>query len=351
MEQLVLGDWGESTGKESSLESKKGLHGRVGAFRRSPDGWYEADGAQLGFAEFDRTPDIESPLSYVGSKKKLYSFLMLHILPPDTSEIVSPFTGGGSLELRFAASGMRVYGHDIFPPMVNFFQTFNGRAAEVVKKVLEIYPIYKGDDETREYYMHLIRGDGWEELGCPVHQAAVTWAVSKQSYMGRNYSSTPIHPNFATSSNYFRDPILKFKGKRQARLWSDWRNPNFSYDNLDFRASLEQYWDAIAYLDPPYVEKEKLYGLGDQGEFPHEALHEVLAERGRFILSYGDHPIIRELYSDYLIIRPQWTYGFGKAAGDASLSEEILILSHDLAEGGEPFAYTSESGEPLPHEE
>lgn len=333
MEQLFLGDW---RAPRAPKKKERQVDLTQGAFRRSPDGWYASDASQLSLG-LARTPDIESPISYVGSKKKLFRLVMMSILPPDTREIVSPFAGGASLELRLAGSGLRVYAYDIFPPMVNFFTVFNGRAAEVVEKVLEIYPIYKGDAETREYYMHLTQGEGWKEIDCPIHQAAITWAVSKQSYMGRNYSSTPVHPNFATSANYFRDTILKFKGNYQRRLWSEWRNPNFTYEQLDFRASLERHWNVIAYLDPPYVEKEKLYGLGDQGEFPHLDLRNLLADRGRFILSYGDHPIIRNLYKDFRIIEPEWTYGFGRAAGDASKSEEILILSHDLAETYEPF--------------
>ena len=341
MEQLTLGDWGEEEPKKRSerepIRWKEGYAGQQGAFRRKPDGWYASDAAQLNLTEL-RTPDSESPLSYVGSKKKLYNTLMMRILPPDTSEIVSPFSGGASLELRIAASGIRVYAHDIFPPMVNFFEMFNGRAAEVVEKVLEIYPIYKGDDETREYYQYLTRDNGWSDIECPIHQAAITWAVSKQSFMGRNYSSTPVHPNFATSTDYFRGAISRQRGQRQRRLWSEWRNPHFTYENLDFRESLSRYEDAIAYLDPPYIEKEGLYGLGDQGVFQHEELRDVLVERGRFILSYGDHPDIHKLYDGFRILYPQWQYGWGRAAGDASQSEEVLILSHDLAERyDEPF--------------
>ena len=294
---------------------------------RRPNSWFQTDASQLALMENTRTPDVISPLAYVGAKHRLYKQLMMEILPEDTSEIVSPFMGGASLELKLAGSGMKVWAYDIFRPVVEFFQVFNEHAAQVVEKALQIYPIYRGCDETRERYEHLRSEEGWNEIECPIERAAVTWCVSKQSYMGRNFSSSPVAPEHALNIEYFRNPI---GGRNNKRIWADWHNSNISFHIGDFRDSLSNH-DCIAYMDPPYVQKEKLYGFGDQGEFPHEELRDILAERQGFVLSYGDHPDIWELYKDFKIMTPKWQYGFGRAQSDASLSEELLILSHDLA--------------------
>ena len=294
---------------------------------RRPNSWFHTDYSQLALIENARTPDVISPLAYVGAKHRLYKRLMMDILPANTSEIVSPFMGGASLELKLAGSGMRVWAYDIFKPVVEFFQVFNSYAASVVDKALQIYPIYKGCPETRERYEHIRKGEGWNEIACEIERAATTWCISKQSYMGRNFSSSPVAPEHALSIEYFRNPI---GGGNNQRMWADWHNPNISFHQGDFRESLADH-DCIAYMDPPYVTKEKLYGFGDQGEFPHEELRDILAKRQQFVLSYGDHPVIWELYQDFKIVRPQWQYGFGKAQSDASQSEELLILSHDLA--------------------
>ena len=58
---------------------------------------------------------------------------------------------------------------------------------------------------------------------------------------------------------------------------------------------------ALFYLDPPYVNTEKYYDSPFSAQ-DHHRLREVLSQvKGRFILSYNDHPLIRELYADYRI--------------------------------------------------
>ena len=59
--------------------------------------------------------------------------------------------------------------------------------------------------------------------------------------------------------------------------------------------------NALFYLDPPYVNTEKYYDSPFSAQ-DHHRLREVLSQvKGRFILSYNDHPLIRELYADYRI--------------------------------------------------
>ena len=74
-------------------------------------------------------------------------------------------------------------------------------------------------------------------------------------------------------------------------------------ENKDF-ADLIKVYDrptALFYLDPPYVNTEKYYDSPFSAQ-DHHRLREVLSQvKGRFILSYNDHPLIRELYADYRI--------------------------------------------------
>lgn len=261
-------------------------------------------------------PSYLSPITYVGSKKKLYRLLIAGVLGGIPAEVVSPFMGGCSLELRLAANGTRVHAYDIFLPLVEFHQMFNGRSREVIAKTLEIYPL------AREVYEHMRTGFGWEEVECPIHRAAITWSISKQCFMGRNFSSTPVSDKNATTIGVFQQPE-----------WDGWYNENITFAQADFRDSLAAHPSALAYMDPPYVSKEDYYGRGDQGEFPHVELRDILAERDNWVLSYGDDDkgLIRELYADYDYLKPEWGYGFGKAAGKPENSSELLILSHDIA--------------------
>lgn len=63
--------------------------------------------------------------------------------------------------------------------------------------------------------------------------------------------------------------------------------------------------DAIFYVDPPYVGSEQYYNrkYSSFGEADHIRLNECLKRiKGRFILSYNDCELVRELYHDFNMI-------------------------------------------------
>ena len=86
------------------------------------------------------------------------------------------------------------------------------------------------------------------------------------------------------------------------------------------------------YLDPPYANGQYLYGRnGDKHrDFDHSHLSSLLKSRDRWILSYNDCPMIRDLYSGFIFKTVNWTYGMG----NDKQSNEILILSKDIEHSG-----------------
>ena len=84
----------------------------------------------------------------------------------------------------------------------------------------------------------------------------------------------------------------------------------------------------MLYLDPPYLIQSKLYGKkGDlHKNFDHVGLAKILKKRNNWILSYNNSKEIHELYSDYIILYPDWKYGMSRNKS----SREVLILSHDI---------------------
>ena len=258
-----------------------------------------------------------APLSYVGGKKKLYWIITQYLLSELPDRMVSPFMGGASLELRLAASGVKVITSDIFEPFVEFMQVWQARSADVIERVLQIYPIPKED------FRRYTEGREWSSVQCPLDRAAITWAINKQSFMAKSFSGrTPVGEDFVPPTSVFLQEPLQ-----------NWKNDNITFLLQDYRITLDQYPDTLAYLDPPYWKKEDFYGYGDQGTFDHQELKDRLDTRQRFIMSYGECDYIKDLYADYRILRPQWKY-FGGAKGRPS--EELLILSHDIEMGGHP---------------
>lgn len=75
-------------------------------------------------------------------------------------------------------------------------------------------------------------------------------------------------------------------------------------EQVDFEQLIKTYdrLAALFYLDPPYYEAEKYYPDRFQPE-DHLRLKNALSSiKGKFVLSYNDCPVIRDLYQDYNII-------------------------------------------------
>jgi DNA adenine methylase len=227
--------------------------------------------------------------------------------PAGMTEMCSPFFGGGSIELFVAAQGVKVYGYDIFTPLVEFWQTVQYRVPSLVNAVRKHFPL------SRDGFYQLQKDQ--ECLSTKLERAAAFYALNRSSFSGSTLSGgmSPNHPRFNETSIQ--------------RLW-DFKNPNFSVEKLDFKQSLLLRKHIFAYLDPPYLIKLALYGKdGDTHKgFDHEGLRDILSKRDNWIMSYNDCPEIREMYSGNKIVVPNWKYGMSKNKS----SNEVLIFSKDL---------------------
>lgn len=252
------------------------------------------------------------PIAYIGAKKNLYTRVM-DMLPNGTTELVSPFCGGGSLELKIAASGIRVKAYDLHPPIATFYTAFNGQSHEVSDRAHTLDRELASEDLARYAQDN---GKAWMDIDDPVTQAAVFWICAKNSFNGMGMTTTLYKRR---ASDYYIRPE-----------WRNWRNPNFSCGNQTWADTLKQHPDSILYCDPPYVKKSTIYGFkGGQPEFEHEAFRDALAaHRGAWICSYGPHPLIEELYADFNIRHLQWHFSSRNQSGDGNLLGDELLISN-----------------------
>ena len=247
-----------------------------------------------------------SPLRYPGGKSRSVS-IILAMIPTSETQLCSPFIGGGSIELACTARDMRVHGYDTFEPLIDFWDCLFEDRNTLADRVAQYLPLKRSTFyELQTRYM---------TLKDKLERAAVFFVLNRASFSGITLSGgmSPRHPRFTESSI---DRLRRFKAK------------NITIQRSDFRESIRQNSDVFLYLDPPYMNGQKLYGVrGDAHEgFDHEALREMLSQRERWILSYNDCHQIRHMYSDYQIQSVAWQYGMGKD----KRSKEIIICSHDL---------------------
>lgn len=98
---------------------------------------------------------------------------------------------------------------------------------------------------------------------------------------------------------------------------------NMSYERIIPRFDRE---NVFLYLDPPYYEKEYLYETKFL-ESNHIKLCELLKSfKGKFLLSYNDHPKIKELYTGFNIKKLETLYSAFK--NNSVKTEEIIIMNY-----------------------
>lgn len=254
----------------------------------------------------ERTYSFRSPLRYPGGKTRAIEILTRYF-PKNLDTLCSPFFGGGSVELYLAARGVKVFGYDVFKPLVEFWQSLLTQPDELADTVERFFPL------EREKFYELQRQQTLFESA--LERAAVYYVLNRSSFSGATLSGgmSPEHPRFTRTSI--------------ERLRS-FHNPNLDVRELRFNESLLLHTDTFAYLDPPYLVKSGLYGRkGDvHKSFDHETLAAILRTRDKWIMSYNDCPEIRALYAGYRVLMPNWKYGMS----NDKASREILIFSHDL---------------------
>jgi len=246
-----------------------------------------------------------SPLRYPGGKSRAAEVIVSYF-PAGINELMSPFFGGGSVELFATTKGIQVTGYDIFAPLVEFWQCLAVNSNALANEVLKYYPLAK------ESFYKLQRSQ--ETLDGKMRRAAVYYVLNRSSFSGATLSGgmSPNHPRFTISSI---DRLRKF------------HNPKITVHRLDFVQSLRRHPDKFAYLDPPYLIKSSLYGKKGNAHkyFDHELLAKTLKKRNHWILSYNDCTEIRLLYSGFKIITLNWKYGM---PNNKSSSEMLVFSKH-----------------------
>ena len=244
-----------------------------------------------------------SPLRYPGGKSRAVSVLR-EFIPIGTKTLVSPFLGGGSLELSCAADGITVYAADAFEPLVNFWDHAKDCPLLLTERVCSYHPL-----KRERFYALQKRIVAMENS---LDRAAIFFVLNRSSFSGVTLSGgmSPGHKRFTKSAI---DRLRNFRAS------------NLHFECADFADTLAKYPNDLLYLDPPYANGERLYGTqGDMHDgFDHEGLANLLRERTGWILSYNDHPDIRTMYDGFDMRTPDWQYGMS----NDKTSNELLILN------------------------
>ena len=105
---------------------------------------------------------MKTVLRYAGGKSRAIKKITPFVEPYDT--IVSPFIGGGSLEVHWASEGKKVIGADTFGMLINFWEQLLNNPEQLalelgkIEPTAEVYKIVKEllicSPETQDMLLH-----------------------------------------------------------------------------------------------------------------------------------------------------------------------------------------------------
>ena len=266
---------------------------------------------------------MKTPIRYAGGKSRAIKHITPYVTNVD--KIVSPFVGGGSLEVHWASLGKEVVGYDLFDVLVNFWNVLLNNKEELVEKLKEILPTSEEYSRIKEI---LMKWDNTQEMLKDwktdhykrdeiIELDKVTAAA--YYYFNHNTSYGPGYLGWGSSVyltekkwNDMIDKISKFE------------LPNLSVEQGSFEEVIPKHNDDFLYLDPPYyLEKDSdnkmftgIYPMRNipihHDGFDHELLRDLLKKhKGGFILSYNNCETIREYYKEFEFYYPSWNYSMG----------------------------------------
>lgn len=298
---------------------------------------------------------VKTLLRYPGGKTKAIDLITPYV--KDYDKIVSPFIGGGSLEVHWAANlNKEVIGYDIFDVLVNFWNVLLNNPEELSSRMSDIKPT---DEEYKRVKDILISLDKTQEMlkdwqtdyykrENPITLDDITLAA--YYYFNHNCSYGPGYLGWA-SKVYLNEKSWSSSLEKVKKFKCD----NLKVYNQTFDVSIANHKSDFLYLDPPYfLERDKdnkmfkgMYPMRNidvhHSGFDHELLRDMLlAHEGDFVMSYNNCETIREYYKDFEFFYPKWSYSMSngetrigknrKESNDNKVvkdSHEILIVKRN----------------------
>ena len=250
-------------------------------------------------------------LRYPGGKSRAVKVLAPYV-PKDTTILLSPFFGGGSVEFHLAETRqqMKVLANDAYEPLYNFYQQLKLNKDSVIEEITTIHPFSKEMFAAAQQAVQ-------DKSNSAEARAAYYFALNRSSFSGATCSGG--YSEQAATGRFTESSIQRCIDLNLAQ---------FEFTNLQFAEFLQSHppkAKQFIYLDPPYyLEKgSKLYGTkGDMHEgFDHIALAAILRGRKDWVLSYNNCAEITKLYEFAEILPASWSYGMNKS----KTSSEVII--------------------------
>jgi DNA adenine methylase len=263
----------------------------------------------------EETQILPALWSYPGAKSRAIEIIWPYLKNKKT--VISPFLGGGSLEINLANRGIKVVGYDYFNLIAELWTWLLTDNKTLYDKVESIVKPLRGSSYTE---FNIWWKKEWKDLPAKtdsLEKASLYYILQSSAHSVRLGSQS------ASSSRF--EAMLK---RNNIHKILEFNQPNLTFGGqVSFEDSILKHPDDYLYLDPPYLLDDKLNKLyGYNGEmhkgFNHVLLSDILHTRSDWIMSYNYCDEVAELYKDKKIIKVDWQYAMSKE----KICNEILIF-------------------------
>jgi len=259
-----------------------------------------------------------APFGWVGGKSKLAPWIVDHI--PEHTQYVEVF--GGALNLLWAKKPSKIeVVNDIDSDLISLYRIIKNHPESLNNKLQELlfsrelFNLLKSKEITHRNRNHI------ERAAHTYYVISTSFGAKRESY-GRGKLPKSGKQKHGHVKRIYRDFAVWSRRLRTVQI-----------ENLSFEKMLKDYdhTDSFFYLDPPYFGTENYYVGGSFSRKDHERLAELLkGVEGKWLLSYNDHPTLRELYKDFYITQtPEIGYSLSSSSRQKKL-REIIITNYAL---------------------
>lgn len=263
------------------------------------------------FENFQTVRPVSPPAAYIGGKRQLAQRLAAMIEQIPHRRYAEPFVGMGGVFFRRQLA-----------PRHEVINDRSGDVATLFRILQRHYPqfmeVMRFQLTSRREFERLVACDPGTLTD--LERAARFLYLQRLSYggkvTGRNFGVDATGP---ARFNLTRlAPVLEEVHERLAGV---------VIENLDWRDFIDRYDEetAMFYLDPPYYGNEKDYGEGVFRREDFADMAERLARlKGRFMVSLNDRPEVRQIFSNFPMLKVGLTYTI--AGGQGKDVGEVIIM-------------------------
>lgn len=250
---------------------------------------------------------IKSPFGYLGGKSRIAKFIANQI-PNNIEIMIEPFCGSAVVSLtamQLNPNLKELYCWDIHNPLISMYQGI------------------QSDNNFIEHFKDIPRTkESWELIK---YIDIETWTPPQYLFMLMScFNNDVLQPYYSIHK------VRELEHKDIAHYVELLKNKKLVFESKDYFTNKKfiNNKNVFWYYDPPYINvKRALYK--NHKEFNHTLLCEMIKKtKGKWILSYDDNPLVREMYKDYYIYEKEFLYSMNRNKRQRKI--ELIISNFEL---------------------